>query len=174
MSGKWQRFIFIVFSLVTAFLICFYYEIAENNKTNNQETEIGLNESTAKQEIILIQEKGEENFKKNLLGEFLITAYCPCEVCCGEHGKSRPIDEAGKLVVLGSTGTRLEQGVSIAVDPEVIPYGSIVEIGEEKYVAQDCGGAIQGNRIDIYFESHEEALNFGIKWINVYLVETEA
>ncbi len=50
----------------------------------------------------------------------------------------------------------------IAVDPEVIPLYSIVEIKDMgAFISLDTGGAIKGNRIDILFETKEEALKFG-------------
>ena len=61
-----------------------------------------------------------------------------------------------------ATGTIATPGRTIAVDPSVIPYGSCVEIdGIGFRIAEDCGGAIKGNRIDILFETHQEALDFG-------------
>ena len=62
------------------------------------------------------------------------------------------------------------EGVSIAVDPSVIPYGTEVIINEHTYKAQDCGGAIDGNEIDVYFENHQEALNFGVQYAEVYMI----
>ena len=85
---------------------------------------------------------------------FTITAYCGCEKCCGKTDR------------ITATGTCAVEGVTIAVDPTVIPYGSLVDIeGIGTFVAEDCGGAIKGNKIDIYFERHEDALKFGI-WEN--------
>lgn len=82
---------------------------------------------------------------------FTITAYCGCEKCCGKSDR------------ITSTGVYAVEGVTIAVDPTVIPYGSLVDIeGFGTYIAEDCGGAIKGNRIDIYFDSHEAALKFGV------------
>ena len=109
--------------------------------------------------------------KKESLGEFKLTAYCSCEKCCGEWALNRPKDENGKDIVYGSTGTILVAGTSIATDPSVIPYGSQVEINGHIYTAHDTGGAIQGNRIDVYFDSHQDALNFGVQYADVYLVK---
>lgn len=52
-----------------------------------------------------------------------------------------------------STGAITEEGRTIAVDPTIIPYGSIVLINGNEYVAQDCGGAIKGNKIDIFVDN---------------------
>lgn len=108
--------------------------------------------------------------KKESLGEFKLTAYCSCEKCCGKWELNRPKDENGKDIVYGSTGTILVAGTSIAVDPSVIPYGSQVEINGHTYTAHDTGGAINGNRIDIYFDSHQDALNFGVQYAEVFLI----
>ena len=108
--------------------------------------------------------------KKESLGEFKLTAYCSCEKCCGEWALNRPKDENGKDIVYGSTGTILVAGTSIATDPSVIPYGSQVEINGHTYTAHDTGGAIQGNRIDVYFDNHQDALNFGVQYAEVFLI----
>jgi len=93
------------------------------------------------------------------LGEFKITAYCPCPKCCGAW--------ADGITYTGSVAT---ENSTIAVDPEVIPLGSYVEINGVSYYAEDIGGAIKGNRIDIFFESHEAALEWGIQYHDVYLI----
>ena len=108
---------------------------------------------------------------KSNVQTFELTAYCACEICCGEYAKNRPTDENGKPIVYGSTGERLTSGYSIAVDPDIIPYGSEVIIDGKVYKAQDCGGAIKGNRIDVFFDNHREALNFGRQTKGVEIIE---
>lgn len=54
-------------------------------------------------------------------------------------------------------------GVTIATDPDVIPLGTEVEIDGHIYIAQDVGGAVSGNRIDLYFDSHDDALQWGVQ-----------
>lgn len=68
-----------------------------------------------------------------------------------------------------ATGTKPTPGRTIAVDPSVIPYGAEVIINGNTYIAEDCGGAIKGNRIDILFDTHEEALQFGRQQLTVYV-----
>ena len=99
------------------------------------------------------------------LGEFRLTAYCPCMKCCG------------KTDGITSTGTLAAEGRTIAVDPRVIPYGSAVTIyfadgTVHTYTAEDCGGAIKENRIDVFFSSHDVARAFGVQSAMVY-VEAE-
>ena len=99
------------------------------------------------------------------LGEFLLTAYCPCERCCGRWADG-----------ITATGTQATEGRTIAVDPEVIPYGSAItliwEDGRmETYIAEDCGGGVKDKHIDIYFSSHADALAFGVQSAMAYWEE---
>lgn len=99
----------------------------------------------------------EEQQPKSL--EIIATAYCPCIKCCG------------KTDGITATGTKATAGRTIAVDPSVIPYGTEVIINGHTYVAEDCGGAINGNDIDVYFDTHEEALQFGRQILTAYYYE---
>ena len=103
------------------------------------------------------------------LGEFKLTAYCSCEICCNQWALNRPEDENGNEIVYGAIGERLQEGYSIAVDPNVIPYRTEVVINGHTYKAQDCGGAIKGNRIDIYMSDHNKALEFGVQYAEVFV-----
>lgn len=98
------------------------------------------------------------------LGNFKLTAYCSCSLCCGKWANNRPSG-----IVYGAIGEELKEGYSIAVDPEVIPYRTEVVINGHMYKAQDCGGAIKGNRIDIYMEDHNEALEFGVQYAEIFV-----
>ena len=91
------------------------------------------------------------------LGVYKITAYCGCEKCCGNtHG-------------ITASGTHVTAGRTIAA-PSDIPFGTQLVINGHTYTVEDRGGAIKGKRIDIYFESHDEALNFGVQYIEVFKV----
>ena len=67
-----------------------------------------------------------------------------------------------------STMTKPVQGRTIAVDPSVIPYGSNITInGVSGFVAEDCGGLIKGNKIDIFMNNYDDAINFGKQYVIV-------
>lgn len=75
-----------------------------------------------------------------------------------------------------ATGTVAKRNVgsysSVAVDPRVIPLGTKLYIEGYGYaVAEDTGGAIKGDRVDLFFDSSSEADNWGVRWVNVYLVK---
>lgn len=91
------------------------------------------------------------------LGTYKITAYCGCAKCCG------------KTDGITASGTHVTAGRTIAAPPE-IPFGTKLMINGHIYTVEDRGGAIKGNRIDIYFESHEEAERFGVQYIEVFKV----
>lgn len=93
------------------------------------------------------------------LGEFKITHYCPCPLCCGEWADG-----------ITYTGTKASEGRTIAVDPDVIPLGSTVVIDGQEYIAEDVGGAIQGSRIDIYKADHQAALDAGVFSAEAYIM----
>lgn len=91
------------------------------------------------------------------LGRFKLTAYCACSKCCGKSDG------------ITASGAKAKQGRTIAVDPKLIPYGTKVVINGRTYVAEDCGGSIKQNRIDVFFNSHKDALNFGIQHAEVFI-----
>ena len=98
------------------------------------------------------------------LGEFTLTAYCPCSVCCGKSDG------------ITATGTTAAEGRTIAVDPRVIPYGSTVTLyfadgTSHTYTAEDCGGAIKENLIYVFFADHQTAREFGVQTAYVYMEE---
>lgn len=99
-----------------------------------------------------------EEIENTYLGKFKLTAYCPCTKCCGKNDG------------ITASGVKATVNRTIAVDPKVIPIGSQVMIGDNTYIAEDVGGAIKGNIIDIYFDSHTEALNFGVQYKDVYII----
>lgn len=71
-----------------------------------------------------------------------------------------------------STGRVPKAGRTIAVDPRIIPYGSKIYIPAlgRTYIAEDCGGGIKGNKVDIYMSSNRECYNFGVKYLTIHIL----
>lgn len=99
----------------------------------------------------------EKESKGEYLGEFKLTRYCSGSCCNGGYNGT-------------ALGTPIVAGRTIAVDPKVIPLGSEVYIeGYGTFIAEDTGGAIKGNKIDIAVGSHSEAMQGGVSYANVYV-----
>lgn len=98
------------------------------------------------------------------------TAYCPCEICCGKWALNRPDG-----IVYTASGAIAEEGVTIAADWDVYPPGTVLYTeGMGEYTVQDRGGAISGQKIDVFFNNHEDALRFGRQEIRIKVIsETE-
>ena len=93
------------------------------------------------------------------LGNYKLTFYCPCELCNGVAGAKT------------ASGTTPTEGRTIAVDSSVIPLGSRVYIeGYGVFIAEDTGGAIKDNKIDVFVSSHDRAYELGLQYANIYLL----
>lgn len=101
--------------------------------------------------------RGDVESRKDNSGyiKFTATAYCGCAKCCGKS--------TGKT----ASGTTATAGRTVAMSSSY-SFGTKIEIqGMGTYIVEDRGGAIKGNRIDIFFSNHQKALDFGRK--TVYL-----
>ena len=94
-----------------------------------------------------VQESSNET--DDLYGYFTITYYCACTKCCGQYASG-----------ITASGTRVQAGRTIAASSKYT-FGTQMKIFDHIYTVEDRGGAIQGNKIDIYVDSHEEALRLG-------------
>lgn len=125
------------------------------NSLNNENAKLKsqIAESTSK-EIV------EET--KTYLGDFTITYYCTENYphTCGGGGTT-------------ASGTQVTAYQTAAVDTSVIPFGTKLYIEGIGYrIAEDTGGAVNGNKIDLAVTTHEEALNLGVdRNVKVYIVE---
>lgn len=99
------------------------------------------------------------------------TAYCPCGQCCGwrRNWLFRPVIASGphrgkpKAVGITASGTEARPG-TIAADTRVLPFGTILYVPGYGYGrVEDTGGDIKGNRIDLFYRSHDDALDWGRK-----------
>ncbi len=104
-----------------------------------------------------------------------VTGYCRCGKCCNWRRTwwGRPVIASGprrgqrKAVGITASGVRARRG-TIAADKSRYPYGTIVYVEGYGYGrVEDIGGAIRGNSIDLYFDTHREALEWGRKQMRV-------
>ena len=103
----------------------------------------------------------------HVLESVVITHYDVCERCCG------------KVDGITASGVRATPYSTVAVDPALIPLGSVVLVdygdgaGLRRYRAEDTGGAVKGSHIDLCVGSHAEALQLGKRTATVYWLDEE-
>lgn len=152
---KYAWAMFIALTIYGAFVVGFFV-----GKANCKEIPVFIEARVSDVEVAEESEEEQETVEQNTV-ELTATAYCSCEKCCGIWATKRPLDENGEQIVYTASGAVAQAGRTLAVDPTVFPYGTVLEINGVEYVAEDCGGAIKGNRIDVYFEDHQAAREFG-------------
>ena len=89
---------------------------------------------------------------------YKITAYCPCAKCCGKA--------TGRTAM----GTKATAGRTIAASGK-FAFGTKLNINGHVYTVEDRGGAINGNKIDIFVNSHAEALAWGVRYLPVSVAQ---
>lgn len=102
-----------------------------------------------------IEQTKEEEIEPKYLGNYKITYYCACVKCCG------------KTNGITASGEKVQAGITVAA-PKEFPFGTKLLINGHTYTVQDRGGSIKNKRIDIYCETHEEALKNGVDYYDVY------
>lgn len=102
------------------------------------------------------------------LGEFRTTAYCTCVSCCGIWSDEHPSRIGTDYMQKTASGTIPTEGRTVAADTDVLPFGTVLVIDGQEYIVEDRGGAVKGNSIDIYFDSHEEAVAYGLQYKIIY------
>lgn len=153
-------------------------EIEERlQKSAEKVSRTGTRENTiTEQKYVSYRELAEDNPPteyKDVL-EATATAYCLCQKCCGKLPSHPSYGyTASGLKIVPGTGMKV-----IAVDPNVIPLGTNVYIdglnGAWDYgyaIAADTGSAIKNLKIDLYMDTHAEALSWGRRSVNIYIVE---
>jgi 3D (Asp-Asp-Asp) domain-containing protein len=95
-----------------------------------------------------------------------VTAYCPCTICCGANAQG--ITASGKLVTHNG-------GRFVAADTSVLPFGTKLVIpgyaDNQAVEVADRGGAIKGNKLDLFFPTHEAALAWGRQMVEVTVIQ---
>ena len=165
MSDYMKKFLGIVTSsVIVVMVLCIIYPKAMEKDGTKAKSIVGsidiaeLSKEIKETSNKLVKEVKEEINPKSL-GVFKITVYDSCEKCSGSWGTqlARPCDGSHSAIA----------NHTVAVDPEVIPYGTVLIIDGQEYVAEDCGGAVKGNVIDVYVEDCSNS--FGLKYSEVFI-----
>lgn len=147
----------------------------ENGKLIGEEV---VDEIVVKESVPKIVEKGTRSVRTSSRGSFrykkVLTMTATAYDLSYESTGKKPGD---KWYGITASGTKARPGV-VAVDPDVIPLGTKLYVesldGTPDYgfcVAEDTGGAIKGNKIDLFFSTAEEVAKFGRRKVKVYILE---
>ena len=148
---KYIRNCFISIAIFVILIITIMgYELNKISKENKQ--------LKSKPPETIIVERGISPIPYDDLGIYTISHYCDCPICTGTQKGSRT-----------ASGIKPKEGRTIACDGKTLKMGDIVYIETIGLrVCEDRGGAIKGNRIDVYVKEHNGALSMGIKKARVY------
>lgn len=129
-------------------------------KKLNQKFVQVLDEQTDKYlDLVKAEEPMKTNYPKTNVGIFELSFYTPTEL-------GKPLEKLHT-----ATGTTPKENRTIAVDRNIIPLGSTVYIeGYGYYIAEDTGGAIKGNRIDIFMLDYNKAISLGRPKAKVWIL----
>ena len=103
------------------------------------------------------QETDADALETESLGVFTTSGYCNCDKCSGGNN-------------LTFAGTVPQADHTVSVDPDVLPIGTKIFIDGVVYTVEDIGSSVDGNKVDIYYGSHSDALDHGIQKQEVFLI----
>lgn len=119
-------------------------------ESNNSSTQVSSNALSSSSEV---------SSSNGVWTTFNVSAYCGCSKCCGKSN------------AITASGAKATQGITIAASSNY-KFGTKIYLeGLGTYTVQDRGGAIKGNKIDVYFDSHSQALAFGRKNIRGKVIQ---
>jgi 3D (Asp-Asp-Asp) domain-containing protein len=146
-------------SVISAIVISLVYSNMNINKVYSVENNNGTSP------IIMVTKTESMVIEKKCLGTFKVSAYT---AGFESTGKNKNDKNYGKT----KTGVMVEEGITVASDWDVIKPGTEIFIeGVGKRIVQDAGGAIKGNRLDLYISDLQKAKIFGVKELKVYTTE---
>ncbi len=90
-----------------------------------------------------------------------VSAYCPCSRCCGKYSDG-----------ITANGYRIQPGDKFVAADKRFAFGTMMDVpGYGKVPVLDRGGAIKGNKLDVYFPTHKEALQWGRQYLKVEVLQ---
>ena len=125
---------------------------------------------TVTEEATTVVAEPVEELRSYQVGTCEITAYCSCVTCCGIWSEDHPSRVGTGYVQKTASGTIPTAGRTVAVDTDVIPMGAVVWINGVSYIAEDTGSAVKGKVVDVFFDDHETARQFGRQTAEIYYV----
>ncbi|MHC4114213.1 MAG: 3D domain-containing protein [Planctomycetota bacterium] len=154
--------VLIAFFLMTIICVSWYFAGTSYANGNNKITLPSTTADTVKHNIKHIETSngnsgGHEQWQTV---QMRVTAYCPCPKCCGDYSDG-----------VTACGHKISQGDRFIAADKMYPFGTGMIIPGYKsgkvVKVLDRGGVIRGNRLDVFFNSHQEALEWGVRYLDV-------
>ena len=135
-------------------------ETQVNTQSSSDESELKAVSIPEEQKEQLNTESKSEPTEKWRIVRMKVTGYCPCSKCCGKHADG--ITANGHKIQPGDTFVAADKRYSFGTEMVIEGYNN----GQPVKVL-DRGGAIKGNKLDAFFHTHQEALEWGVRYIDV-------
>jgi 3D (Asp-Asp-Asp) domain-containing protein len=158
----------VLIALFPVMIVCLLWYFAGTSYATgaNELTLPGITADSAKQNI-----NGSETSSNNSgdneqwqTVQMRVTAYCPCPKCCGSYSDG-----------ITACGHKITAGDRFAAADKMYPFGTKMIIpgykNDKAVKVLDRGGVIRGNRLDVFFNSHQEALEWGVRYLDVKICE---
>ena len=133
----------------------YLYDRSEGEGIRLEQPEEASETETASEETA--SEETASYIKGEYLGTFSSSAYCSCTSCSGGHARTY-------------SGTIPKENHTVAADLAYYPIGTKLMVDGIVYTVEDMGSGVVGNHLDFYFDTHAEALAYGMKDVEVYAV----
>lgn len=167
---KHNKMLLVIFAILFAFTAWFAHErmvdarCVESDQNTIPSSEVHKVTKATKKKVKKKQKKKQAKKKdkkkqkqKITMGRFKLTAYCPCDDCSEGWGRKT------------HSGACAESDRTVAADLSVLNLGDWITINGKKYKVEDSGGGVVGDHLDIFFDTHEEVEEFGVRYGNVNL-----
>ncbi|MHC4156990.1 MAG: 3D domain-containing protein [Planctomycetota bacterium] len=150
--------------LVSAGIICLLNNIVSAGHSEVPGTLVLLNRTARADVTRLASSRDELNeaqtAPKYETVQMRVTAYCPCSKCCGQYSDGQTAN--GHKIRPGDTFVAADGRYTFGTQMLVPGYSS-----SQPVKVLDRGGAIRGERLDVFFHTHQEALNWGVQYLQV-------
>lgn len=147
-------------SFVTIICALWYFAGTSYANDNNRITLLNAAVDTAKQNIKPVETSDSEAPEQWQTVQMRVTAYCPCPKCCGSYSDG-----------ITACGHKISEGDRFVAADKIYPFETEMIIpgykNSQTVKVLDRGGVIRGNRLDVFFNSHQEALEWGVRYLDV-------
>ncbi|MHC4205593.1 MAG: 3D domain-containing protein [Planctomycetota bacterium] len=134
--------------------------VTETQADTQSSTDEAETEPVQSAAVVLSDEPTSEPAEKWRIVKMKVTGYCPCSKCCGEYADG--ITANGHKIRPGDTFVAADKRYSFGTEMVIEGYSN-----SNTVKVLDRGGAIKGNKLDAFFHTHQQALEWGVKYIDV-------